>query len=97
MINSIKTDGKKFDELKDIDQKYYYSNYYDVSVNKYGVKCGTSLRFWEYKGSINHMTLIYLCIFLFIYLFIYLFICVFIYLLFISIYLTLMFCYFTVT
>ena len=89
MINSLKTDGKKFDELKDIDQKYYYSNYYDVSVNKYGVKCGTSLRFWEYKGSINHMTLFYLCI--------YLFICVFIFLLFISIYLTLMFCYFTIT
>ena len=80
---------EKIDELKDIDLKYYYSNYYDVSVNKYGVKCGTSLRFWEYKGSINHMTLIYLCT--------YLFICVFIYLLFISIYLTLMFCYFTIT
>ena len=37
----------EFDELKNIDQKYYYSNYYDASVNKYGVKCGTSLRFWE--------------------------------------------------
>ena len=24
-----------------------------VSVNKYGVKCGTSLRFWENNGSIN--------------------------------------------
>ena len=35
---------KEFDELKHIDQKYYCSNYYDV--NKYGVKCGTSLRFW---------------------------------------------------
>ena len=33
------------DELKNIDQKYYCSNYYDVSVNKYGIKCGTSLRF----------------------------------------------------
>ena len=22
-------------------------------MNKYGVKCGTSLRFWENKGSIN--------------------------------------------
>ena len=36
---------KEFDKLKDIDQKYYCSSYYDVSVNKYGVKCGTSLRF----------------------------------------------------
>ena len=24
-----------------------------VSVNKYGVKCGTLLRFWENKGWIN--------------------------------------------
>ena len=24
-----------------------------VNVNKYGVKCGTSLRFWENKGWIN--------------------------------------------
>ena len=39
--------------LKDINQKYYCSNYYDVSVNEYGVRCGTSLRFWENKGSIN--------------------------------------------
>ena len=31
---------------------YYCSNYYDVGVNKYGVKCGTSLRFWENKGWI---------------------------------------------
>ena len=28
-------------------------NYYDVSLNKYGVKCATSLRFWESKGWIN--------------------------------------------
>ena len=44
---------KEFDQLKDIDQKYYCSDYYDVSVNKYGVKCGTSLRFWKNKGWIN--------------------------------------------
>ena len=37
---------KKFDGLGNIDQKHYCSNYYDVSVNKYGVKCKTSLRFW---------------------------------------------------
>ena len=44
---------KEFDELKNIDQKYYCSNYYDVSSNKYGVKCGPSLRFLENKGWIN--------------------------------------------
>ena len=43
-----------------ITNKWYKnscSNYYDASVNKYGVKCGTSLRFWENKGwihSIDH-------------------------------------------
>ena len=36
---------KVFDVRKNIDQKYYCSSYYDVSVNKYGVKCGTFLRF----------------------------------------------------
>ena len=44
---------KEFYLLKDIDRKYYCSNYYDVSVNKYGLKCGTSLRFWENKRWIN--------------------------------------------
>ena len=44
---------KKFDFLKDVDPKLYSSNYYDVRVNKYGVKCDTSLRFWENKGWIN--------------------------------------------
>ena len=44
---------KEFDVLKNIDQNYYCLNYYDVSVNKYGDKCGTSLRFWENKGWIN--------------------------------------------
>ena len=44
---------KDFDQLEDIDQKYYCSSYYDASVGKYGVKCGTSLRFSEDKGSIN--------------------------------------------
>ena len=41
---------KEFDQLKDIDTRSYCSDYYDVSVNKYGVKCGTSLRFWGNKG-----------------------------------------------
>ena len=39
---------KEFNQLKGIDQKKYYcSDYYDFSNNKYGFKCGTSLRFWE--------------------------------------------------
>ena len=38
---------KEFDVLKNIDQRYYFSNYYDVSVYKYSVICRTSLRFWE--------------------------------------------------
>ena len=42
-----------FDQLKNIDAKFYASDYYDVNVNKYGVKCGISLRFWENKGWIN--------------------------------------------
>ena len=44
---------KEFDQLKDIDQKYYCSDYYDRSVSKYGVKCGTSIRFGENKGWIQ--------------------------------------------
>ena len=44
---------KEIDVLKSIDQKYYCSNYYDVSVNKHGVKYGTSLRFLENKRWIN--------------------------------------------
>ena len=44
---------KEFDQLKDIKQKDFYSNYYDVSVNKYGVKCRTSLRSQENKDWIN--------------------------------------------
>ena len=42
----------KFDQLEAIDQKYYCSNCY-FSVNKYDVKCGTWLRFWENNGWIN--------------------------------------------
>ena len=40
-----KNSWKKFDHLKIIDFKYYASDYYDVNVNKYCVKCGPSLRF----------------------------------------------------
>ena len=49
-ISSTKKSWNEFDQLKDIDQKFYCSGYYDVSVNKYGIKCRTSLRFWGNKG-----------------------------------------------
>ena len=42
---SYKKSLKEFDELKDIDQKYYSQDNYDVSVSKYSAKCGTSLIF----------------------------------------------------
>ena len=45
-----KKSWKEFDVLENIDCKFYCLEYYVVSVNKYGVKCGTSLRFWENKG-----------------------------------------------
>ena len=45
-----KKSWKEFDQLKNIDQKNYCSSYYDVSVNKNDIKCGTLLRFWENKG-----------------------------------------------
>ena len=32
-----KNSWKELNVLKDIDQKYYCSNYYDASVNRYGV------------------------------------------------------------
>ena len=48
-----KNSWKEFAQLKNIDTKFYASYYYDVNVNKYGVKCETSLRFWENKGWIN--------------------------------------------
>ena len=44
---------KEFDQLKNIEAKYYASDYYDVNANKYDVKCRISLRFWENKGWIN--------------------------------------------
>ena len=50
-----KKSWKKFNQLKNIDQKFYCSDYYDASVNKYGIKCATLLRFWENKGWINEI------------------------------------------
>ena len=52
-VEWYKKSWKELDQLKNIDQKYYCSDNYDVSVDKYSVKCGTSLRFWENKGWIN--------------------------------------------
>ena len=48
-----KNSWKEFVYLKNIDAKLYASDYYNVNVNKCGVKCGTSLRFWKNKGWIN--------------------------------------------
>ena len=50
-----KKSWKKFNQLKNIDQKFYCSDCYDASVNKYGIKCATLLRFWENKGWINEI------------------------------------------
>ena len=50
-----KKSWKESAQLKNIDAKFYASDYYDVNVNKYGVKYGTSLRFWENKGWINEI------------------------------------------
>ena len=47
--NWYRKSWKEFDQLKDIDQRFCCSDYYDVSVNK----CGTLLRFWEGNGWIN--------------------------------------------
>ena len=53
IVNGTKNSWKEFDELKNVDQKYHFSDYYDVSVNKYGVECGASLRFSENEGWVN--------------------------------------------
>ena len=44
---------KESDEPNNIAQKYYCSNHYDSSANKYGAKCGTSLKFCKTKGCIH--------------------------------------------
>ena len=46
---------EEFDQLKNINQNYYCSDYYDSSVTKYGVKYGTPLRFLGNKGWINEI------------------------------------------
>ena len=52
-----KKSWKEFDQYKNFDQKLYCLDYYDCSVNKYSVKCRTSLRFWKNKGWINKIHL----------------------------------------
>ena len=47
-----KNSWKEFAHLENTDAKFYASDHY-VDVNKYGVKCGTSLRFWENKSWID--------------------------------------------
>ena len=46
---------KEFYQLKDIDQKYYCLSYYDISINKCVLKCGTLLRSCENNGWINEI------------------------------------------
>ena len=44
-----KNSWKEFFRFKKIDAKFYAADYYDVNVNKYGVKFETSLRFRQIK------------------------------------------------
>ena len=53
--NVNKNIWKEFEELENIDNKYYSSEFYDVGLNCYRVEVGTSLRFWESKGWINEI------------------------------------------
>jgi len=39
--------------FRDLPEKYYNSKIYDKNINKYKVKCGTSLELWEQKGWIH--------------------------------------------
>ena len=48
-----KNSWKEFKELKNIDAKYYCSDFYNVNLNYYKAEVGNSLRFWESKGWIN--------------------------------------------
>ena len=41
--------------VKNIDAKFYAPDCFDKDFNKYKVKTGTSLRFWENKGWINEI------------------------------------------
>ena len=51
----MKIAGREFKELKNIDKRYYCSDFYDVNLNYYKVEVGTSLRFEKEKGWINEI------------------------------------------
>ena len=53
MRSGTKIHGKNLIRKKNIDARFCASDYYDVNVNKYGLKCRTSLKFWENKDWIN--------------------------------------------
>ena len=48
---------KDFKELESIDKICYSSDFYDATLNKYGVECGTSLIFWEKKDGLIKLIL----------------------------------------
>ena len=50
-----KSSWKEFVHLKNVDAKFYASDCYDVNMNKYGVKFGTSVRFCENKDWTNEI------------------------------------------
>ena len=45
-----KNSWEELKDLESINKKYYGFDFYDASLNKFGVKYDTSLRFWENKG-----------------------------------------------
>ena len=54
-----KNSWKEFVHLKNIDATFYASDYYDVNVNKYAVKCGTSLDFGKVRvGLIKQILMV---------------------------------------
>ena len=48
-----KNSWKEFVQIKNIDAIFYASDYYDVNINKHGVKYGTSSRFRKNTGWIS--------------------------------------------
>ena len=53
MENGTKSHGKNFISFKIlIGSIIYCPSYYNVSINKYGVKCRTSLRFGKIKAGL---------------------------------------------
>ena len=56
MESGTESHGKSFISWKILIRSFIkLSNYYDFSVNKYGVKCGTSLRFCQNNDWINEI------------------------------------------